>query len=159
MIKQTVTVYILILTEHNIKVIGKMINKKVMEKKHGLTVLLMKENINKEKKMDMAFLNGLMGVLIWGILRIIVLMGLVLIRGEIKECILVIGKIIKWMEKEFLLGLIKEGMRGDIRMIKKKDMEFLNGEMGKSIGVIGKMVSKMGKGNFIMSKLKLGESV
>jgi len=40
---------------------------------------------------------------------------------------MVIGKIIKWMEKEFSLGLIKENIQDNIRTIKNMDMVYLNG--------------------------------
>jgi hypothetical protein len=40
---------------------------------------------------------------------------------------MVIGKIIKWMDKEFLLGLINENIMDNIRTIRNMDMEYLNG--------------------------------
>ena len=74
---------------------GKKINKNEMEKKSGLMVLVMKENIKKERNQDMGNLNGLMVVLMKEILRIIILMAKEHIHGEIEDNMLEIGKIIK----------------------------------------------------------------
>ena len=95
MIKLMGSVYIHILMEHNMKGIGKKINKKEMEKKNGLMVPVMKENIKKERNQDMGNLNGLMVVLMKEILRIIILMAKEHIHGEIEDNMLEIGKIIK----------------------------------------------------------------
>ena len=78
------------------------------------------------------------------------------ILGEIKDNILEIGKIIKWMVMEYLLGLMEESIKEIIKMIKKMVMEFLNGLMEKNIEDIGLMGNKMEKENSIMNKLKLG---
>ena len=43
---------------------GMKINKLALVLKHGKTVLVMKDNINKDSKMDKEFLNGLMDVCI-----------------------------------------------------------------------------------------------
>jgi hypothetical protein len=79
------------------------------------------------------------------------------ILGEIKDNILEIGKIIKWMVMEYLHGLMEENIKEIIKMIKKMVMVFLNGLMEKNIKVIGRMENKMEKENFIMSRLKHGE--
>ena len=80
------------------------------------------------------------------------------ILGEIKDNMLAIGKIIKWMEKEYSLGQMGENMKGKIRMIKKKDMVFLSGQMVKNIEVFGKMGNKMEKVNFIIMPLNSGKN-
>jgi len=82
----------------------------------------------------------------------------VYIHGEIKDNILEIGKIIKWMDMEYLLGLMEEDIKVIIKMIKKMDMEYLNGPMEKNIKDSGLMENKMEKENSIMIKLKLGEN-
>ena len=56
----------------NMKVIGKRINKMVMVKKVGPMELLMKEIINKEKKVVKENLNGQMVVHMKGNLKIII---------------------------------------------------------------------------------------
>ena len=81
----------------------------------------------------------------------------VFIYGAIEDNMLVIGKIIKWMEKESLLGRMEEDMKVNIKMIKKKDMEFLNGLMVKNIEDIGLMENKMEKVNFIIMLLNNGK--
>jgi hypothetical protein len=56
----------------NMKEIGKKINRMVLEKKVGLTVLRMKESINKGKKVDKVNSSGLMVVHMKVNLRIII---------------------------------------------------------------------------------------
>ena len=80
------------------------------------------------------------------------------IHGEIKGNILEIGRIIKWMVMEYLLGQMVGDIKEIIKMIKKMDMDFSNGQMEKNIKDIGKMENKMEKVNFIMIRLKHGES-
>ena len=58
--------------EADMKDIGKKINRMVLEKKVGLTVLHMKESINKGKKVDKVNSNGLMVVHMKVNLRIII---------------------------------------------------------------------------------------
>ena len=159
MIKHTVMEFIHMLTVLVMKVIGKKISKKVMEKKLGLMALRMKEIILMVKKAEKVFLDGQMGVCMKGNFWIIILMGEGLIRGEIKENMLVIGNVIKWKDMDCSLGLMGEFIKGSIKMIKKMGMDCLNGVMGKSIKVIGKMENRMVKGSFIIHKLMFGENV
>jgi methyl coenzyme M reductase beta subunit len=65
-------VFILILMELSMKDIGKKINKMVQVKKVGPMVPLMKEIINKVKKVGKVNLNGLMEVLTMVNLKIII---------------------------------------------------------------------------------------
>lgn len=58
MTKLMVMVFTLIQTEQNMKVIGKMTYSMVMEKKLGLTVLSMRENILKVKNMAVDYIFG-----------------------------------------------------------------------------------------------------
>ena len=68
-----------------------------MEKvlRHGLMAQVMKEIIQKGKKMDMEFLNGMMAQYMKGNFQIITLMEKVHINGQIKDNLLECGKIIK----------------------------------------------------------------
>ena len=159
MIKLMDMAFILIQMGQDMKDIGKKISRMEVVKKVGPMVLLMKVNINKEKKVGKEFLNGQMVVHTMGNLKIIILMDKVLIHGEIEGSIKENGKIIKWMEKVFLLGLMGENMMDNIKMIKKRDMEFLNGMMEKNIEGSGLMENKMEKENFIIVILKLGKNV
>ena len=158
MIKHMDLVSIPILMVLNMKVIGRKINKKGAAKKNGLMGQAMKGNINKEKNLDMEFLNGQMGVLTKEISKIIILMERVLIHGGIKENMKEIGKIIKWMDMEFLHGLMEGDMLASIKMIKKMDMDCLNGLMEKNIEGNGKMGNKMEKENFILNRNMYGEN-
>ena len=81
------------------------------------------------------------------------------IPGVIKDNILAIGKIIKWMDMACSRGQMEENIKAIIKMIKRMDMVYSNGPMAKSIKVIGLMGNKMVKGNFIMIRLKRGENV
>ena len=72
MIKHMDMVYIHILMELNMKVIGKKINKMEQGKRVGLMVHHMKEIINKVKKVDKGYLNGLMEVHMMVNLKIII---------------------------------------------------------------------------------------
>ena len=67
------------------KDIGKRINKMEMARKVGQMEPLMKEIINKEKKVVKVNLNGLMEVLMMANLKIIILMEKVFILGEIED--------------------------------------------------------------------------
>lgn len=47
--------------EPGMKASGKMIYKMVKVKRHGMTGLIMKENINRERNRDGVYINGMMG--------------------------------------------------------------------------------------------------
>ena len=80
------------------------------------------------------------------------------ILGGIKDNILVIGKIIRWMDMGCSLGRMEGNIKVIIRMIKKTVLVFLNGLMEKNIKAIGRMENKMEKENFIMIKQNNGEN-
>lgn len=68
------------------------------------------------------------------------------INGLIKENILEIGKIIKWMGMEFLLGKMDVNTKVSIVMIGSMDMVNFFGQMVVFIKVSGKMEDSMAKG-------------
>ena len=84
----------------NIQEIGRMINKMVKEKKCGQIKRLMRATIYKEKNTVREYLNGLMVQNIKENFTKIISMELENINGRMVESMLVLGKIIEWMEKE-----------------------------------------------------------
>ena len=76
--------------------------------------------------MDMEHIFGRMVHVIKGILRTISFTERELMNGLIKDNMLGIGKIIKWMEMEYLYGLMVGSMKEIIRKIKKKGLKKKN---------------------------------
>jgi hypothetical protein len=70
----------------------------------------MKVNTNKERSMEEESLHGLIIVLLLAISMIIIFMVTVFMNGQMEECTLAIGKIIKWKVMAPLHGLMVESM-------------------------------------------------
>lgn len=123
MIKQKVMAYILIWMEHNIKVLGKMINSMVKGKKRGQMVLVMREIIFLVKNMERELSYGLMVPYILVNSTTIILKVLANINGQMGDHSMETGKIIKCMGKEFLIGLMEGSMMVNILKIRNRDLE------------------------------------
>ena len=83
---------------------GLKINNMALVLKHGQTVLVTKDNINKDKKMDKEYLNGLMDVYIKDNFRTIICMAKVNISGLMIDLMMVNGRKIKQMVLEYLMA-------------------------------------------------------
>jgi hypothetical protein len=112
----------------DMKAIGKKINKTGLVKKLGQILPAMRVSISRGRNLVMENLNGQMARNIKVSFMRIISMAKVPIFGEIRENLLEIGNIIKWMVKVFLSGLMEGNIKDSIGMIKKMDMGFLNGK-------------------------------
>ena len=95
---------------NNTKEIGLKINNMALEYKHGKTVLVTKDSLNKEKKMDKEYINGLTDTYIKANILTILCMAKVHIILMMEDLILVNGRIIKWMAEEYLDGQMVENI-------------------------------------------------
>ena len=95
---------------NNTKVIGLKINKMALALKHIETVLVSKDNLNKEKNMDWEYLIGLTDVCIKDSFMIIICMAQVNLSGLMADLMMVNGRKIKWMAKEYLNGQMVENI-------------------------------------------------
>ena len=96
--------------ENYLKGNGLKINKLALVLKRGKTVLVTKENINKDRKADKEYLNGRMDVYIKDNFLTIICMAKVYISGLMEDLMKVNGRIIKWMAKEYLNGQMVENI-------------------------------------------------
>ena len=137
MIRHMDTDNILILMEHNMKVIGSMINSMELAKNTGQMVHSMRETISLVKKMVMDNSCGMINHLIVVILLIITFMVMEDIDGLTEENIVVIGNATKCMDKVSSLGLMAEDTKDSIMTIRNKDMVFSPGQMEDNMIAIG----------------------
>jgi len=141
----------------NIWEIGKMINKKVLEKKFGLMVLNMKANTYKERNKAKESFSGQMEVNMMDYSKIITFMVMVHILGLTEELIKVTGNIIKCMAKENLYGLMAENIMETMLKIRNMDLENLSGLMEENTKEIGKTASSMELELILMLKTRKKE--
>ena len=83
---------------NNTKEIGLEIDNTALESKHIKTVLVSKDNINKGKKMDKEYLNGLTDAYIMDNFLKIICMAKVNINFLMEDIMMVNGMIINWMD-------------------------------------------------------------
>ena len=95
---------------NNTKEIGLEIDNTALESKHIKTVLVSKDNINKEKKMDTEYLISLTDLYIKDNFLTIICMAKVNISGLMVDLMMVNGTIIRWTVKEYLNGLMVENI-------------------------------------------------
>jgi hypothetical protein len=157
MIKHKDLVLIIMLTELNMWVSGKKINRylyflffyrnqsMVKVRKHGWMVQFMKVIISLAKKMVVESFLGMMVRVTMVNSRKTKFRVLVNIYGLMVDVILVNGLIIKCMEKVSLLGQMVKDIKDHILRIKKKDMVHLNGVMVVNIWVNGRTENNMEK--------------
>jgi len=122
-----------------------MINKRVKDLKHGLTVPLLKGIILEDKKKDGASLDGQMKLNTKVIFKIMKSMVKAPTNEPMIEYIQAIGNWIKCLVRENSFGLMEENTKVPIKKIKKRDLEFLHGLMGNNIQEIGLMVNNQVK--------------
>ena len=79
-------------------------------------------------------------------LLIIKSMAKAVIHGQMAECIMGIGKIIRCMAKVNTPGQMAAATMANMSMTKKKDTASLSGLMAANLKDFGKMASKMGLG-------------
>ena len=104
---------------NNTKEIGLKINKMALEQKHGKMVLVTKDSLNKGKKMDQEYLNGLTDAYIMDNFLIIICMAKVNINFLMEDIMMVNGMIINWMAWENLNGQMVENIQDNTKMIIK----------------------------------------
>ena len=75
----------------------------------------------------------------------------------IKDSLMVIGKIIRWMGLEFLYGQMVESTQEIIKKTRKKDLEFLNGRIRENTKDHGAMANSMQKENPSIPKKEYGK--
>jgi len=146
MIRLTVTEYIAISMELNMKAIGKRINSMARELKRGQMVQNMTVNIFMARNMGTEDLPGQMEALISALLRRTIFKDMVHIIGQMEGSLLEHGLIIRWKEAALFHGLMEENMKEIMWMIRKKDKEYFIGPTVENMKEVGKMESSMEEG-------------
>ena len=129
----------------SILVIGRKIDKMVMELKLGQIMLNMKETTNSAKNTELELLSGPMVQHTLVNFSITTFMEKVFTRGQITESMRVNGMETRCMEKEHSPGLMEENMLENMLMIKRKDTVNSFGLMEDAIVENGSTVNNMVK--------------
>lgn len=114
MTKLKVMVFIHTWMVHNIKDNGKRINNMVRVRSLGLMERCMKAITFLVRNMDMVNSYGQMVLYMWGNFSITTLKVMVNINGQMAECLMATGVIIKCMVEVYSIGLIIAGTKENI---------------------------------------------
>ena len=137
------TASILILTEPDIKVIGKKTNNTEKVSKHGPMVQAMKETISKARNMVLASSHGLMAAHIKDSSTRTISRDKGSINGQMDVSMRVNGRTIKWKAWEFSPGQMVASTKVNISMIRKKEKESFSGRMVENTRETGRMENSM----------------
>ena len=121
-IKHAAMVSIRTLMVRSIRVIGRMINSMVKDKRYGPTVHNTKATISSDKKMDLVDSSGPTNPLSKVTFSKIIYMVKAHIGGQMVESIPVNGSATKCTAKDFSIGPIKDATKAVISTTKSTDM-------------------------------------
>ena len=127
----------LTLTGRIITVNGWMTSSTDMDRRYGLTELGIRETTLRGRSTERVILSGLMGLIIWEILKIIIYMDEEFTAGLMGDDLMGTGLTTKWTEKEFSRGKMEEDTKELTKKIKRKDMEYLPGQTAECTTVNG----------------------